>query len=131
MKKRSIFATFVQVVVTLLGVVGMIYLVALYIPASKVFFTDDANIGDVLATVLAFIPLSLIIGPAVMICGLIDLIISIKQRKNEETKDILSLIFLILGIIFIAIPAIMIASMFIASTAKSGNAESAIRFIIL
>lgn len=131
MKKRSILATFVQVVATLLGIVGMIYLVALYIPASKVFFTDDANIGDVIATVLAFIPLSLIIGPAVMICGLIDLIISIKQRKNEETKDIFSLIFLILGIIFIVIPAIMIASMFIASAAKSGNAESAIRFMML
>ena len=131
MKKRSFLTTFIQVFFTLLGIVGMIYLVALYIPASKVFFTDDANIGDVLATVLAFIPLSLLIGPACMICGIIELVISIKQRKSEETKDIFSLIFLIIGIIFIVTPAIMIASMFIASAAKSGGTESAIRFIIL
>ena len=98
---------------------------------SKVFFTDDANIGDVIATVLAFIPLSLLIGPVCIIFGIINLIISIQQRKNEETKDVFSLIFLIIGIILIVIPAGMIASMFIASAAKSGIAESAIRFIML
>lgn len=130
-KRRSLLATIVQVVASVGGIIGFTYLVALYIPASKVFFTDDANLGDVIATVLAFIPLSLLIGPVCIIFGIINLIISIKQRKNEETKDVFSLIFLIIGIILIVIPAGMIASMFIASAAKSGNAESAIRFIML
>ena len=129
MKKRSVLATIVQVVSTIGGIVGLVYLVALYIPASKVFFTDDADLGDVIATVLAFIPLSLIIGPVCMIFGIIVLIISIKQRKNPETKDVLSLVFLIFGIIFVVIPAIMISSMFIASAAK-GSTESAIRLIL-
>ena len=130
-KRRSLLATIVQVVASVGGIIGFVYLVALYIPASKVFFTDDANIGDVIATVLAFIPLSLLIGPVCIIFGIINLIISIQQRKNEETKDVFSLIFLIIGIILIVIPAGMIASMFIASAAKSGIAESAIRFIML
>ena len=129
-KRRSALTTFVQIVATIGGFVGLAYLVALYIPASKVFFTDDANLGDVIATVLAFIPLSLLIGPVCIILGIINLIISIKQRKNEETKDIFSLIFLIISIILIVIPAAMIASMFIASAAKSGGTESAIRVIL-
>ena len=126
-KKRSFLDTFVQSIAALAGIVALIYLVALYIPASKVFFTDEANLGEVIATVLAFIPLSFIIGPVCMICGFVDLIVSIKQRKNEETKDVFSLIFLIIGIILIVIPFIMILSMIIASNAK--NTE-AIRLII-
>ena len=129
MKKRSIIVTIIQIVATLGGLVGLTYLIALYIPASKVFYTDEANLGDVLATVFAFIPLSLVVGPVVAIFGIVDVVASAKQRANEETRDVLSLVFLILGIILIVLPVFMIASMFMASASKD-SAESAIRLIL-
>ena len=128
MKKRSVFVTVAQIIITLVGLVGLVYLVALYIPASKVFFTDDANLGDVIATVLAFIPLSLMIGPVVAIFGIIDLVMAVKQRNNPESKDVLSFVFMVFGIILIVLPAAMISSMFMASAAS--DSSSAIVAII-
>ena len=128
-KTRNFFPTLVQTVATLAGLLGLAYLVVIYIPASKVFFTDEATFGDALAAVFVFIPLSLVIGPICAILGIVDVIISAKQRNNEETKDIFSLIFLIVGIIIIVIPAGMIASMFIASAANN-NSSSAIALFL-
>ena len=128
MKKRSVFETVAQIIITLVGLVGLVYLVGLYIPASKVFFTDDANVGDVIATVLAFIPLSLMIGPVVAIFGIIDLVMAVKQRNNPESKDVLSFVFMVFGIILIVLPVAMISSMFMASAAS--DSSSAIVAII-
>lgn len=117
-KKRSVSITILQLLFAITGVVGLVYLVALFIPASKVFFTDEADLGEALAACLFYLPLGIIISPVCVLCGIISIVFAAKQRKNEETKDVLSLIFLIIGIVLIVIPVLMFASVFIASKVR-------------
>lgn len=119
MKKRSFGITFVQILFLVLGIIGSAFLVNLFIPAAKVLFTGEGNLGEVIVTILVSLPFIIIFGPIVCICGIVTVIIAIRQRRNPEQKDVLALVFLILGIILIILPILMISLFFLGGNSSS------------
>ena len=107
-----------QLILGIAGAVGLFFLTYLFIPAARVIFGNEANIGDVIATVLFFLPFVLLISPVVCLIGIITFAIAVRQRKNPDTKDAFSLIMTIYGFILIVLPIAMVSMFFIASRAK-------------
>lgn len=131
MKKRSFGITFIQILLVVCGIIGLVYLIALYIPVFKVLFTDEANLGDVLTTILFALPFVIILSPVVCVDGIITLVIAARQRKNPEKKDGLALILLILGIVFIVLSVAMLAFILAKASGDSGSSEAALLVLLM
>ena len=131
MKKRTFGITFIQILLIICGIVGLVYLVALFVPVFKVLFTDKADFGDVLATILFALPFIIILSPIVCLDGIITTVIAARQRKDPEKKDALALLFLILGIAFIVLSVVMLAFILLKAAGDSGSSEAALLVLLM
>ncbi|MCR5309081.1 MAG: hypothetical protein K6E21_03110 [Bacilli bacterium] len=119
MNKRGTGIFIFQIILAVIGLAGLCFLVYMFIPAAKVLIGKEANLGEVIGTVLLFLPFVIMASPIVSILGIIIFVIALKQRKNPDTKDAFSLIMTIFGLILLITPVVMVALFFIASNSKS------------
>ena len=119
-EKRSTGVIVIQILLASIGYIAFLILLYFFLPTIKVLTADgDADLGEVIATVLLFLPLFIIFTPVCCTLGGIITTVAAIQRKKIATKDAFSLTMVILGIILMIVPAAMLALVFVASAAKA------------
>lgn len=104
MKNRSGLIKFVQIGFAAVG----LFLAGLTVVSliDNMIIISKGNIAGFFGIVL-LVALQIITSIGSAVAGLVTMIIAIKQRRNEETKDKFSLTMLIIGISILAIVAIV------------------------
>lgn len=110
MENKSKGPKVVQILFSIIGIIGLGWLIFLFAGCMKDMSADAA--ATILAIIILF-PLALIISLVPVIAGAVVLPVSIHQRKKEEVKTKFSLTMLIIGIALIALPIIIDALLLI------------------
>lgn len=111
-QKRSIITTIIQIVLLVVGFIGLVFVTIFFLPIFKLMCETQASFGEAIGSIFSLL-LQIIYSPIPIIAGLILTIVSIYQLKKRNPKDRFEIVMLILGIVIFVLPFVMFGLLYI------------------